>query len=95
MKYQTKAIIIGRKGRIDKEDMIYRPCFISLFDMNDPHKQNIVPKKILDFTKTKRVDIEGLDMKFMLMGGDLVINDLEYIEVSEKDGNVKIKGKQK
>lgn len=95
MKYQTKAIIIGRKGRKDKEDMIYRPCFISLFDMNDPHKENIVPKKIVEFEKTKRIDIEGLNIKFMLMGGDLVINDLTSIDISEKEGNVKITGKQK
>ena len=49
MKYKTKSIIIGRKPRLDKDDYSNRPCFISLFDINNPHKSSIAPKKIIDF----------------------------------------------
>ncbi len=93
MKYKTKAIIIGRKSR-NKDDAIYRQCFISLFDVNDPHKQNIVPKEMIEFERAKRIDLEGFKIKFMLMGGDIVINNLQWIDVSEENGNVKVTGKQ-
>ncbi len=94
MKYSTKAIIIGRKQRADKKDDIFRACFISLFDKNDPHKENIVPKEMIEFAKAKRIDLTGFNVKFMLMGGDLVVNDLKWIDVTEKDGNIIVKGKQ-
>ena len=91
MKYKTKSVIIGRKKK-DKEDVLFRPCFIALFDLNDPHKANEVPKEIIEIKKAKRIDIIDFKLKFMLMGGDIVINDLKWIEVQEENGNVRITG---
>ena len=94
MKHAAKSIIIGRKPRLDKDDYSNRPCFISFFDINNPHKSSVAPKKILDFQKANRVIIKGMDVNFLLMGGDLLVNDLEFVEVHEKEGNVLITGKQ-
>ncbi|MBS3095154.1 hypothetical protein J4231_00570 [Candidatus Woesearchaeota archaeon] len=95
MKYKTKSIIIGRKPRLDKDDYSNRPCFISLFDINNPHKSSIAPKKIIDFLKVNRVAIKGMDINFLLLGGDILVNDLEYVDITEKEGNILIVGKQK
>ncbi|MBS3108280.1 hypothetical protein J4409_00240 [Candidatus Woesearchaeota archaeon] len=94
MKYKTKSIIIGRKPRLDKDDYSNRPCFISFFDITNPHKNNVAPKKVVDFLKVNKVVIKGLDASFLLMGGDLLIDNLKEIEITEKEGNVLIVGKQ-
>lgn len=94
MRYEAKSIIIGRKPRIDKDDYSNRPCFISFFDVNNPHKLNIAPNEIVEFLKINRVIIKGMDINFLLMGGDLLVNDLEYVEIEESEGHVLITGKQ-
>ena len=94
MRRKAKSIIIGRKKRETKDD-IERPCFIALFDINDPHKSTKVPKEILDYEKVARVDINGLDIKYMLSGNDIVINNLMYVDVRLKGKIIFLKGKQK
>jgi len=94
-KYETKSIIMGRKKREDPEDTKH-PFFISLFDMNDPHKSGQAPKQIIDFPLIDRVDLKGFNVSYLLGGNDIVVNDLEYIEVETDDNfRVYIKGKQK
>jgi hypothetical protein len=93
-KYETKSIIMGRKKKLDPEDTKH-PFFISLFDMNDPHKSGQAPKEIIDFELVDRVDIKGFDVSYLLGGNDIVVNDLEHIEVEINDNfRVFIKGKQ-
>ena len=93
-KYETKSIIIGRKKRLDEEDAKH-PFFISLFDMNDPHKSGDVPKQIIDFPLIDRVDLIGFNVSYLLGGNDIVVNNLEYIEVETDDNfRVYITGKQ-
>lgn len=94
MIYKTKSIIIGRKKRKTKDE-IERPCFIALFDINDPHKSTKVPKEILDYEKVDGVDINKLDIKYMLSGNDIVINNLKHIDVKLKGKTIFLKGKQK
>jgi len=94
MIYKTKSIIIGRKPRLDKDDYSNRPCFVSFFDMNNPHKSNVAPKKMIEFLKVNRVTIKGADINFLLMGGDVLVNDLEQVDIEEKEGNVMIIGKK-
>lgn len=92
-RYSTKSVIIGRKkGTSDDPDV--RPCFISLFDANDPHKKGIVPFEILEFEKVHKVEIDGLDVNYLLPGNDIVINDLEFIEVKIDGPHVSVNGKQ-
>ena len=95
MKYKTKSVIIGRKKRLDENDTKH-PLFISLFDMNDPHKSGQAPKQIIDFPLIDRVDITELNVSYLLGGNDLVINNLDHIEVTSDDNfRVYIKGNQK
>jgi len=94
MEYKTKSAIIGRKKRESEEDDAY-PCFISLFDIHNPHTSGEVPMQILDFPLVHKVIIKGLDINYLLEGNDIVINNLESIEVKVEDGHIFIKGNQK
>lgn len=92
MKYDTKAIIIGRKKRIN-EDEEY-PCFIHFFDINNPHKSGKVPKKMLDFDQIHKVIIKNLNINYLLEGNDIIVNDLEEIEINQDGPHLTISGKQ-
>jgi len=94
MKYKVKSIVIGRKKRKDDSIELY-PCFITLFDINDPHRTSEVPKDIIDFEEVERIFIDNLNIKYMLAGSDIVINNLESIEVELKKHDLFITGKQK
>jgi len=91
--YKTKSVLIGRKKRQDKEDFNHRPCYISLFDKNNPHLCKEGPKKIIEFDKKHKMVIEGLNIHYLLPGNDLVINDLKELEVTEEGEVVKVTGK--
>ncbi len=92
MKYKVKSIIIGRMKK-ESEESDTRPCFVSLFDVNDPHKSGKVPMKILEF-KPHRVIMKGLIVKYLPTGNDLVINDLSEIDIEVEKDSVIITGKQ-
>ena len=61
--YKTKSVIIGRKKKVD--DSLTRPCFISMFSVNNPHKTGDVPDKIVDMMAYS-VIFHGLNLKYML-----------------------------
>jgi len=92
--YKTKSIIIGRKQKY-AENPDVRPCFISLFDKNDPHKTGEVPFEILEFEKVHKVIIKGMDINYLLPGNDIVINDLEFISIKTEGPHIILFGKQK
>lgn len=92
MKYKTKSIIIGRKKGEEGSDT--KPCFIALFDVNDPHKKNVVPKEIIEYDKVHKIMIKDVDVNYLLPGNDLVVNDLVSIQVEKEGPHVTIKGKQ-
>jgi len=98
-KLKTKSVILGRRKREaeDKkgEDFLLRPCFVDLFEVNNPHQTDYAPHKILEFEKVHKIVIEGLNISYLLPGNDIVINDLKEIEVEEKGPHLIIKGKQK
>lgn len=92
-KYKTKSILIGRKKHYEDDDNV-RPCFISLFNENNPHKSGETPFEILDFEKMHKVSIENLKVHYLLPGNDLVINDLEYIELNIDGTDLLLSGRQ-
>jgi len=92
MKYQAKSIIIGRKKSNNKDDNV-RPCFVSLFDENNPHLSTEGPKKVLEFDAVHRVIIEGLNVNYLLPGNDLIVNDLKEFDVKQEGPHVVLKGK--
>ena len=87
--YKTKSAIIGRKkdaGRLF--------AFIALFDINEPHKSPEAPKEILEFPGCRNVRIYNCNIKYMIAGNDIIINDLEKVEVEERESRVLVKGYQ-
>ncbi|MCB9362616.1 hypothetical protein H6504_04215 [Candidatus Woesearchaeota archaeon] len=93
MIHKTKSVIIGRKKKEHDTDED-RPCFVSLFDVNKPHTSGKVPTDILEFPHSHRVIIKGLDVSYLLMGNDLVIENLEEIEVEYAEGHIYLTGVQ-
>lgn len=96
-KLKTKSVILGRRKRdiIRKnEDDLMRPCFIDLFDTNNPHLSDKAPKKIFEFDKKHKIIINGLNINYLLLGNDIVINDLKEIEIKEEGEHIYITGKQ-
>ncbi|MDD5254246.1 MAG: hypothetical protein PHG05_04075 [Candidatus Nanoarchaeia archaeon] len=94
MKYEAKCIIISRKKRPVKTDDLGRPCGIALFNINDAHKTNEVPKKILDFENVEKVVIQELKVGFFLAGADVIINRLKSLDITREGPNIIITGKQ-
>ena len=95
MIYKVKSIIIGRKKNEGKE-LLGRPCFISMFDTNDPHIKNISPKKILDFKSIKKVILKGFEVNYLLEGNDILVNNLSSLEIKQnpKNKHLILSGKQ-
>ncbi len=93
MKYKTKSALIGRKGKRDEEGN--SPVFVNLFDINDPHKTAEVPKEMIDFDKIHKIVIDSLKISYLIEGSDILINNLEEIDVEEKEPeHLFISGKQ-
>lgn len=95
-KLKTKSVIIGRRKRIKEtaRDSDLRDCFVDLFDVNNPHLSSKAPKKIFEFNKKHKIVISGSkDINFLLLGHDIVINDLKEVEIKENGPHLYIKGK--
>jgi len=95
MIYKTKSVILGRrKAQLkDKHDDLKKPCFIDLFDINNPHKQAEPAKKIIEFEKIHKIMIRGLKIDYLLPGNDLVINNLDYIDIKKDGDHIHLSGK--
>lgn len=92
--YKTKCVVIGRKKRKDNTKELY-PCFVALFDKNNPQESGKAPEKVLDYDNMVGVRIKGCDIDYLLAGNDLIINNLKSVQISIKDNFLYIKGKQK
>ncbi len=94
MMYKAKSVLIARKKRVNEEDYNHRPCFISLFDENDPHLNVEGPKKVIEFDQKHKVVIKGLNVSYLLPGNDIVINDLSEVQIEEHGDLVFVRGRQ-
>jgi len=94
-KLKTKSVIIGKRKRVNKTEDDLRDCFVDLFDINNPHTSGKAPNKIFEFDKKHKIIITGLNINYLLLGHDVVINDLEEIDIREDGPHLFIKGKQK
>ncbi|MFH1638238.1 MAG: hypothetical protein ABIB71_07465 [Candidatus Woesearchaeota archaeon] len=93
--YEAKSILLGRKKKKKDEQDDVRPCFISLFNGNNPHLTAEVPLDILEFDSIHKIIIKGLDVNYLLPGNDIVVNDLEQIDVLVEGPHITVTGKQK
>ena len=92
--FETKSAIIGKKGSRDEQESY--PIFVNLFDENDPHKNpKTMPKRFLEYTGIHKIMIKGLDVEYLLIGKDIVINNLKKIRISvDEVGHLIIDGNQ-
>ncbi len=97
LKIKTKSAIIGKSKKDSNYDGMERPVFLSLFDINDPHKTNKVPKKRYDFKNgVHKIILKNLEIDYLLAGHDILINNLQEIEFEkDKEGHLIVTGKQK
>ena len=86
MKYKTKSVLIARKK--EKDDSY--TALVRLFDKNDPHMKKDLPDQFLDFRNIFRVIIKNADVKYVLLGNDIIINDLDEIIITKVDDTLKI-----
>src|SRR3989338_6643499 len=84
MKYKTKSVLIARKKE-SGDDFSRRPCFISLFDENNPHLNTQGPKEVVEFEKIHKVVIKGLNIDYLLPGNDIVMKCLFCLCIFSKD----------
>ncbi len=95
-RYETKSVVISRKPGKDK-DGLWR-ALIALFDDNNPHLKAKVPFKTVEIEDVVKIRLRDLaNVSFYLMGNDLVINNMLYIDVDfdENTRIVTLTGEQK
>jgi hypothetical protein len=90
---KTKSVLISRVAKENKERE-YKTAILRFFDVNNPHLQDIFPKKIITFTNTEKVRIMDLNVSYYLEGNDIVVNDLEEIYIEHEGHKIYIHGKQ-
>ncbi|MAG45707.1 MAG: hypothetical protein CMH63_02975 [Nanoarchaeota archaeon] len=97
LKIKTTSAIIGKLKKSNSYDGMDRPVFISLFNVNDPHKTDKAPKKRYDFKEgVHKIILTNLEVDYLLAGHDILINNLSEIEFKQnKEGHLHITGKQK
>ena len=92
MEYKAKSIIVSRNKDRRRGASPEFPYFVmvKLFNVNDPHKTTRVPRQTLEFVKVKNVVFRNKDVKYLPLGSDIVINDLNTFKVRQKDGELVI-----
>lgn len=97
--YKAKSILIGRKGRTaiaKMEDSDDRPCFIALFDNNNPHTKGEEPREIIEYVGHRIIIKNASELSYLLAGNDILINDVEEISVEHNPhGHIVVDVKQK
>ena len=89
---KTTCAIISRKPKDDHND--YKTAVIGLYDTNNPHKKDIYPKVIYEFSNIEKVRLKGLNISYYLEGNDLIINDLEELFIIHEGTMLIVKGYQ-
>ncbi len=91
MIYKYKSVIIGRMQK-DKDGNY--PCFFHFFNVNNPHRKNIVPEKMIEFPHTHQVFFKNLSVYYLPDGNDLVMNNLKSLEIEKSGDHLYVSGKQ-
>lgn len=87
-RYETKSVVLSRKPGKDKDGLW--TAVIALFTQNNPHLKGEVPFKTVDIEDVVKIRLHELrNVSFYLMGNDLVINNMKYLDV-EFDENSRI-----
>ncbi|HIJ12104.1 TPA: hypothetical protein HA278_08665 [Candidatus Woesearchaeota archaeon] len=91
--FKAKSVVLSRKPGKDEEGM--KSAFIGLFDSNNPHLHGKAPFDVLEVPDIEKIRIRDLrNVSYYLLGNDIVINNLEEVTFSKKDGIITVTGKQ-
>ena len=71
-----------------------RPISISLFNKNNPQSIEEGPNQVLDFDSIDKVIIKGLNLGYLPLGNDIIINNLSQISIEQNRKEIVITGKQ-
>jgi len=84
MKYDTKAIMFGRKPRGDNK---FKTAFIKFFDTDEPLLPDVLPTQEKDFEDIREVIIKDFEVRYLLEGNDILIMDIDSVEITEDKEN--------
>lgn len=91
--FHAKSALIGRKQKRTESEKD-RPCFINLFDHNNPHLSGSVPQEMHDFLSHK-ILFKNLKIEYLVEGNDILINNLKEITIRETvPGHIEVEGTQ-
>ncbi len=91
--YKAKSVTISRKPGKDKDG--YWTAFIGLFNENNPHLKAKAPIEVVEIKEIEKVRIRDLrNISYYLMGNDIVINNLTYVNIDVSDHIITLTGKQ-
>ncbi|MBR9676668.1 hypothetical protein GOV04_00815 [Candidatus Woesearchaeota archaeon] len=79
--YKTKSIIVSRKKTGEE---IYN-ALVALYDANNPQYNSKAADKILEFENISKILLKNLNVQYLLVGNDLVINNLSQIIIEQND----------
>ena len=90
MRYNTKSLIICRNKDRRKTASPEFPYYVmvKLFNVNDPHLTPEVPNEVLEFNKVQDVVLKNQQVKYMPLGSDIILNDLETVKITKVNGQV-------
>jgi hypothetical protein len=91
---KTTSLLISRIHK-EKDSDEFKIAALRFFDVNNPHKQQVFPRKVLKYTNTEKIRLMGLNVSYYLEGNDIVVNDLEEVEIVHEGNALYLKGKQK
>lgn len=89
---KTKSALISRKAGSPNDD--FKTAVIRLFDINNPHKTQVFPKIVYEFSNAEKVRIRRMNVSYYLEGNDIVINDLEELMILKDGTKITLKGYQ-
>ena len=92
IKVETTCAIVSRKPAEGNSE--FKTACIALYDMNNPHLNNVFPVKTYEFSNIEKVRIKGLNLSYYLEGNDLIINDLEELYIIQEGTLLVLKGYQ-
>jgi hypothetical protein len=92
MKIQATCVIISRKPK--DQGCEFKTAMLGIYEDNNPHKKNLFPKVIYEFSNIEKIRLKNLNMSYYLEGNDLVINDLEELFLIHEENLLILKGYQ-
>lgn len=86
----TSALVSSKKTKDDK----FNTAIIRLYHVNNPHKKQVFPHTVYEFTNTEKIRFRRLNVTFYTEGSDVVLNYLEELNIQHEGKKVVLRGYQ-